>query len=242
MVATGISNGEHVVEVASNTTTLVISVDGTKKDSQTLVGSYINNANAWRMFDGMGIPYINYFKVSVNGTQRLLFEPINIVNGPTLPDRSGYGNTGTINFGKNPVGINITVGGIFPKTEFVSPGGEGGEPPIVLPTPTEFSLREDVGATGAGLPLYDGVARMADSVGWSVPTTYVVLMLMASVGFGFGAMIATGTIWGFVIGFGGMAAAAGGATDSGGYHIMPWWIALLSVMFAIFIGYVWRLV
>ena len=77
-------------------------------------------------------------------------------------------------------------------------------------------------------------------MGWTVPTTYVVMFMIIAIVLGFGGMAATKSIWGFVAGFGGTMGFFGAVQDGGGHYIVPFWLTLSCIAFAIFIGYIWR--
>jgi len=163
---------------------------------------------------------------------RLWFQPNTMINPANVPDRSGWGNTGTINWGTNPGGFEITIEGLKPFGSYVAPEQEGA-PEIIL-LPAELEMFETEGVDLSHLPVYGLVHQYSESLGWSDQVGYGVLMIMTAIAFGFGAMVATGSALGFAIGFGIMAAAAGGT------GALPWWIAIISVLFAIFAAYSWR--
>ena len=168
----------------------------------------------------------------------LWFQPSMIVSGTTLPDRSGSGNTGTIIWGANPDSIIVSMGGI---ASFSSATAEEPElVPSVMPTPEDINLTPSAGATGEGLPLYGLMNRAAVGLGWTTPTTYIIMILLFAIGLGVAGLVATRSSWGFMIGFGATAAAASGITDAGGYKIFPFFIAIICVLVAIFVGYVMR--
>jgi len=181
--------------------------------------------------NGVGWAYGGEVAFTVFG-MRLWFEPNTMINPTNLPDRSGWGNTGTINWGTNPAGLEVTISGTLSYDTYTVPEGEDIE---ILPPPTDLELFEDTSATGADLPMYASVSAAATAVGWTTPIMYSVLMLIFSIGFGFAGMIAVGTIWGFVIGFGTTLTAAAVGTGM----IAPW-VVLISVIFVVLMGYVWR--
>lgn len=240
----GISTGYHYYNLTGKYGgNLTLEVDNSTKRTSVVLGStaVANTTSNWVWGLSNTLPYISYLKVYVNETQKLWYEPTAIVSSAIIPDRSGSSNTGTITWGTNPSGLEISVGSLLPSVAYTAVEEEEETiSPEVLPPPTGLTLREDTAATGAGLPLYESFVRGSDSLGWSTRTLYVVAMLFTALVFGVAALIATGSVWGFVIGFGATAAAAGGVRDTGGFLVMPWWIALICVMFSIFVGYIWR--
>jgi len=164
---------------------------------------------------------------------RLWFEPVVMTSGSILTDRSGWGNSGTINWGTNPGDVEVTVGGVLPAEGYVPPAEDDDTAPTVLPPPTGFNIGETRGADMTGMPLYAGVHRAAQSLGWSDQVTYGVFATLASVGIGFAGLIAIGSIWGFAIGFG-LTIGAASSTAA-----IPLWIGVVSIMAVIFLSYIW---
>lgn len=172
---------------------------------------------------------------------KLWYEPVTIISGSSLPDRSGCSHTGTINWGSNPSGLGISLGGIQPFSAYTATGSSPEDiVPEVLPDPGSLPMIPEAGATGQGLPLYVNFQRAADSLGWTVPTTYTMAFEIVSIVVGVGAMVATGSVWGWVVGFGSTSALFGQVRDGSGHLIVPLWITILCVMFAISTSYVWR--
>lgn len=170
----------------------------------------------------------------------VLYQPKTIISGSSLTDMSGSGHTGTINWGSNPSTIEVTVGGLEPAVSPTAPGTDLGGVPDVLPPPGSIDMGATTGAAGTGLPLQANFQRAATSLDWSLPVTYSVFFMIVAIVVGVGALVASGTIWGWVAGFGATAALFGAVTDSTGSLVMPIWLTILCVLFAIFSGYVWR--
>lgn len=100
---------------------LVLTVGSTTNHIEYPITGMVDNGNAWTFQNSTVSPYVNYVKVSINGTQKLWLQPNSIISGNTLPDRSGNNNNGTINFGTNPVDIDITIGSLSPyRTSTIS--------------------------------------------------------------------------------------------------------------------------
>jgi len=170
----------------------------------------------------------------------LYFEPNTIVIGTTLIDRSGNGRHGTITWGSNPSGIEVSIGGLEPFSSYTAVEIEEGEIPEVLPTPGTITPHTEAGVTGEGLPLQANFQRAADSLDWSLPVTYTIMFVIVAIVVGVAGLAAAGTTWGFAIGFGSTSAFFGTIRDSGGYLVMPIWITIVCVLFAILVGYIWR--
>lgn len=174
---------------------------------------------------------IGYGGAAPSGTEAVWYQPSAMISGATLPDRSGNGNTGTINWGTNPTGITVSLGPLTPYQPYIPPGGTD-EPPVPsgpIVTPPEIptvSTDEPV-----NMPMYDSVHMGASSLGWSTKTLYGLLIIMTAVAMAFGVIMSTGSLLA-----GGITAfiflGAGAATP-----VMSIWIAgamFMTVIFCIF--------
>lgn len=238
VTATGVSSGEHSVEVYANGTDFWIDIDSVTEDIESVgrMESVGDNSSNWTI----SAPYFNYYKHTVDGTQEAWYEPVTMILGTTLVDRSGSGHTGAITWGSNPGVIEVSIGGMEPYSSYVAPGAEDTDVPDVVPPPGGIDMAPAVGATGHGLPLYVNFQRAAEALEWTVPTTYAVMFMIVAIVVGVAGMVASKSIWGWVVGFGGTAALFGAVQDVGGYSIMPLWLTMICVVFAIFCGYIWR--
>lgn len=88
--AAGLTTGEYTFNVASNTTHLSLSVDGTEEDITALAFSMTDNSNDWYTSLNGIITYLGYQEICVNGTQRQYVEWEN--DETTFTDLSGNGN------------------------------------------------------------------------------------------------------------------------------------------------------
>ncbi len=123
--ATGVSIGEHTIDVSANTTHLTMSIDGVIADNVSLSGSNVTDTtNEWTFMQNDVMPYADNISISVNGTQQLYFALNSIISGTNLPDRAtdNISNNGAITWGTNPSSILISVGGItgYEPTEATS--------------------------------------------------------------------------------------------------------------------------
>lgn len=213
---------------------------GTSKSDTGLSGgiTYYYRAWAWDTNSSYSDGYTQASATTPVGDLYLKcwFEPNTMVIPTNLPDRSGNGNTGTINWGTNPSGVEISVGALESFKSYVAtPGEEGVTPPEIFVAPT------GVGPTGAveestasGLPLYPLFQRGAQSLGWSTPTLYGVMMFIPAIGIGVAVLIATGSLLagGIVV-----SMVLGAASGTG---IIAWWIPVIMLMITLFGYYVMR--
>ena len=238
---TGVTVNEHTVKVEADGTNLTITVDegepGVITDTTLLSGaSVINSDNSWAFAENDVMPYIDYIKfiTAIGGvSQKLWYQPVTIIQSTAAVDRSGAGNHGVITWGTNPADIEITVSSAISAIDYFATTG-GASVEDSLPIPSGFNMTA-INATGiATFWLYDLVNRAALSLGFSAQTMYVIIGLIAATGVGFGALIGTGNMLGFAIGFGATAAlfAATG--------VMPWWVIIIIVSIVGMGIYTWR--
>jgi len=115
--AVGISSGEHTLQVNSDGSNMWLTVDSSVSSNNTAV-SINNTASNFIWNQNNVMPYINYIKESVGGTEKLWYQPNTIIQGTALPDRDGTKN-GDITWGSNPSGISTTLGVLTPQSATV---------------------------------------------------------------------------------------------------------------------------
>ena len=95
-----------------------------------------DNANDYYLFENNSMSYCDNMTISVNGVQRLYYNPNDIIVSTgttgTLPDRVGA-NDGTIYWGENPAGIAVTLGSMSASTQPTISDFEEETPRDVLP-------------------------------------------------------------------------------------------------------------
>ena len=135
MIAPGISSGYHTIRVTHSTTGSAVYVDGTlRATAGILIPSIANNANNWGMFGNTVMPYVDYTKVEIGGTQRLWFQ-MNDLPDHQIDDRSGNGNNATARYPDTPSGLlssvlpleptGVTFGDVVASSgDFVAPVSE----------------------------------------------------------------------------------------------------------------------
>lgn len=164
----------------------------TDEDIYSMVGGVNDTADDWIFQDNTGsgfMPYAEYHKMYIGGNQVLWYQPENIINGTTLPDRSGNGNDGVITWGGPPSGVNVTIGSMVSVNQPGVQSIENLAPPELAPPvnqPDDY-FQEDVGAS---LPLYEVVKFVADTSGtpiaivWTVPFVFLGFLLFALIWLG----------------------------------------------------------
>lgn len=229
----GITSDEYDIEVTADGVNMKLYVDTVEEDSVALAGSSVpGNANDYIVGGNDSLPYINSLIIEVGAVQQLWYQPVTIIANTAI-DRSGIGNHGDITWGTNPAGIEITVSAAISATDYTA-GTDGATIPDPLPIPSSFN-QTATNTTGiTSLWLYDLVNRAADHLGFSAQTMYVIIGLITATGVGFGALIGTGNMLGFAIGFG----ATGGLFAASG--VMPWWAITITVAIVAMGIYTWR--
>lgn len=216
---------------------LLLYIDNVIRDGTTWV-EVADNDNDWEFLANNSTAYMEYLKVSINGTQKLWYEPNTMVTPANLPDRSGNGNTGTINWGTNPAGVEITIGGLSPAEAYVPAIAEDEEIPDFLPDPPSIeyippSLADDSPELQA-MPQYEAVHRWAQAEGMRTEVAYVILIWITALTMGVGGFVAVGSVWGFVGGFGFVGILGMGTP------VWPLFLPLIILIVVTLGVYVWR--
>ncbi len=238
--ASGLTSGEMKVSVQADGTDLKIYIDDVEEDTIALAGASVTDtAFDWNLMDGTTVQQVEYLIIEVGGVQQLWYQPTSMYATSNVPDRSGNGNSGVVVWGTNYPGIELTLGGVYSMTAYVPEGSEGGVTEV-FPPPDDLAMHEGSGATGTGLPLEGLYTRMSTSLGWTLPVSYAVTILIFAVAVGFAAFVASGSALGFAIGFGATAGAGGAMRDATGATVFPWWIVIIIVAIIGMAWYSWR--
>jgi len=102
----------------------------------------------------------------------LWFQLNGMVSDSTVPDRSGNGNNGTINWGSNPSGVSTSIGGLESTTVTGAAGqGETTSPDYTGDTPATDLFEE---GTGENIPIFYPFFKMAsDETGWPIQIFWI---------------------------------------------------------------------
>lgn len=111
-VSAPVSAGEHVIVLGTDATNLYLTVDAVAP--VTVAKATVQNTalNWFLPASSAAMPYANDIVVTIGGVQELFFDPITIITGTALPDRSGQGHNGVFTYGSSPTGITVTVGNL----------------------------------------------------------------------------------------------------------------------------------
>jgi len=227
----GVSSGEHTVEVSANVTCLGLYLDGTLEDSALLGANVTDNANDWVFLADDVMPYCDNITISVNGTEVARYEPTTMIEGTTLPDETGTYD-GTISWGINPASIGVTLGSMVADTQ-PSIGGVADEVTTdILPDDVgqvDWSADPDVSGTLATNPLRPFVTIMSDTTSldeaqaWMwLAIAFVLASTLATAKLSHGHKGVTGIVMGVSIGV------------CVTLTIFPLWMLIIAVVVAIF--------
>jgi len=125
-------------------------------------------------------------------------EPLTIDD---IEDQSANTNDAAFSLEGMPAGVSVIVGSVVPVNEYISAGGGSDvEPGVFDPIPIPGNWYQ--GGTGSNLPFFGPVSSAATQLEISSGNLYNILLIIAAVGVGVGATIATGSamIGAFAIG------------------------------------------
>jgi len=161
LTANSISLGELTVKVAGNSSDFVLYVDGVVEDD-TPCEPTVDNADNWHI---VNLPYFNYYEHTINGTLIAWYQPISYIVGTTLPDREGAAQNGTITWGTNPAGVNVTLGSLTAPESTVTIEEEAGGYQGAMHNVgvTDWFLEPDVGTKLATHPFRPLITIWSDN-------------------------------------------------------------------------------
>ena len=182
VITSGITDGEHKVEVYIDGTDLKIEVDDVLEDTEALGGVGIpDTANNW-MLMGNAIPYLNYYKHTVGGTLITWYQPVSIISGTTLPDREGAAQNGVITWGANPAGLAETISSLVSYNQPTPVAAEGVTEQDVLPgSSTTDWYTESVLTSNIFHPIVGVMAQythFSETQIWITVASFIILIVM----------------------------------------------------------------
>lgn len=203
LTVAGVSVGEKsVIDVSLVGGTYAFTITPGGADSVAYAGSVKDNSSGY-IVGGRAVSYIGSYKHIVSSVDQVWFEPNTMVTGSILTDRAGGDHNGTINWGVNPVGIEVTVGALTSEASTTSTSAEAAAPPDLLPDfPQDPVVPAPADAELVSMPMYPSVEKAADSLGMPVRVAYVIMMWITCMVMGVGGTVAFGSVWGFIGGYG----------------------------------------
>jgi len=193
VTATGVSSGSRTIKVTADGTNLKIYVDDIEKDSAALSGASVpDNSSDWTLIQNNIMPYMDYYKHTVNGTLVAWYQPVDMISGTTLPDREGAAQDGAITWGGNPAGVTVSMDSLT-LADITAPStpSEPAPPDVVAETSGADPYDEDV----AGLPGYEYVdSLLVARTGLSASIWYQVMALVIVALIGAAMLTYTGSV------------------------------------------------
>jgi len=191
-----------------------IYIDGEEKDAIASMG-VPDNANDWSFITGNVMPYMEYLTFTIDGTERLRYQPTSMIIGTNLPNEAVPGSyNGTIHWGDNPSGVDVSIGSMVSSGQ-PSIGVTGEEPASDILPPVEVSdwyVDPDVGGALLTNPMRPIVTMLSDNStmteiqAWRLLALALILLVAATTARAVGrhqglTMISVGTAIGAMVAF-----------------------------------------
>lgn len=214
LVANNIAPADGSLVVACNTTQASLSFGGSQYDQCAFTSNLLDNSYSWDWMADETVVYADYIEVTSNATQRLLWDPVEIVDPDSVTDLSGNGNTGFIYWGTNPTGIEITIGElVYFEDLAVDVGGDEEPEDVFLPSDTTGVFPNTSASIPSGIwyeDIFEGFGTAMGSSLWIKGAFYlgaiaifiIMAVMLGPQGAFLGAFIATLVL---MIGLGGIA-------------------------------------
>jgi len=173
-VTSNVTSAAHVVKMPYDGANLKLYIDDmvTPVATTAWVGTVPDNTNNLILMSN-STPYMDYFKWTVGGVEKIKYQPNTILNGAVVVNLdSGGSYPGTITWGTN-TSLTLTYAAMesfSPTSAIVSQTGGFSLSNSGLPS-TWFSSGENL----SGLPFYDSFSAAASSSGMPVDTIYTVI-------------------------------------------------------------------
>lgn len=159
--ATGVSSGEIDFSVWADTSDFGIDIDGSTEDSTALGG--VSAADRSTDLVIANVPYYDSYTHMTSSTLRIDYSPDSIISGTTLPNEEAPGTyDGTITWGSNPAGIDISYSALQVEEAYYFEEIEPGSQDIMQPETAEMFTDVDLERLERN-PLHPLVEAMADS-------------------------------------------------------------------------------
>jgi len=196
----------------------VISIDGSETGVWTdnSTNCFVpDNANDWSFITGNVMPYMEYLKFTIDGTEHLWYQPTSMIIGTNLPNEAVPGSyNGTIHWGDNPSGVDVSIGSMVSSSQ-PSIGVTGEEPASDILPPVEVSdwyVDPDVGGALLTNPMRPIVTMLSDNStmteiqAWRLLALALILLVAATTARAVGrhqglTMISVGTAIGAMVAF-----------------------------------------
>jgi hypothetical protein len=149
-----------------------------------------DNDNDWYWMQNNVMPYADDVWMSIDGTEELQYEPEGIIQNSALPDETEQDHDGTINWGTNPDGVDVSISGLQTDEQqgvsyypYTAPGNTN----IIEPEPATMTSDIDT-AKLAKNPLSLLFQAISNPTGGQLPFRllwlgFAILVLIVSMGY-----------------------------------------------------------
>jgi len=173
---------------------LYVDCDGyTYHSSLSFPWDWNDNSNNWTWMQNNSMSYADYLIMGVDGEAQLEYQPDSIIQGTTLPDEEGD-HDGTITWGSNPSGVDVSHSELMCETEDEEGTGyyyfEPGSQDIIKPEPEAMTGDVDLERLRDN-PLYPLVQMLSidgflnERLVWLGIAWFIVVAAMLGVHLGF---------------------------------------------------------
>lgn len=173
VIYNGFTSGNKTLTANISSGNITLWIDGISvaTNNFTAVFTSLNNITLMK-----NMSYATNISLSINNTLVMRFSPNATITGTYLPDLSGKGNSGVINFGVNPSGIIITIGAITPSLS-LTPSATFSSQTNAIQNITIPSNWYGYGAVPHNVPFYSTFNSAATDMGMKTDTLYFMLFM-----------------------------------------------------------------
>ena len=189
--------------------------------------SVTDSANDFLWMQNNVLPYADNISITVGGIRKLLYAPNSMIVGTNLPNRESASYNGTITWGSNPAGLEISIGEItsYESTtieEYTTTGVSNTVDTLEQPSGWYGSDAEPT-----NLPFYDTFYAKATEMGMPTTSLYLIMMVGVAAAVGLSVLLFTGSIF-LLIAI--LAAVLMFAADTG---VISGWFVLAFIILAV---------
>jgi len=133
-LSTAVEEKENKIKITCDGSSSKLYLNGVEKDSD-VPASAPDTSHNWVI----SVTYFNYYKHTTSGVLRITYQPDDIIQGTTLPNKLNPGTyDGTITWGANPNGISVQTSRLTPTETYEFIDTEAGGEDIIAPEPARL--------------------------------------------------------------------------------------------------------
>lgn len=231
LLVISVASGEHEVSVIYAYGWIEMHVDGVFHDSAA-TGSFADTPAPWVLMSNNSMPYMDYYKYYIPAYPETLvvyYEPNDIINGTTLPDRYGTAQNGIINFGSNPGDTIVETSSLNVVSQTQMAEEDITDPvftPLTVPdTPPGWTISPNA-TNYTAIPGSGAVNELLTAGEIPLNLFWIPIMFLATIGLGFWVWAKTEHLMGVAI--------AGGVAliFFAGIGMLDWWVLMIYAVIA----------